>query len=115
MNRLYKVERLVEKVLREYPDTRNDDFVLIYRVYKEINEEVVIRELFLQIMLYHKEYGFPPFESVSRARRKLQNTYPELCSNEKIQKLRDKEESVYIDYAIDGYNNSFSKLVDSME
>jgi len=31
MNKLYKTEEIVEKVLREYEDTRNDNFILIYR------------------------------------------------------------------------------------
>lgn len=113
MNKLYKVEGLVEKVLREYPDTRDDNFVLVFRVYKEINEEAVLRELFLQIMLYHKEYGFSSFEGIVRARRKLIKQYPELKPNRKVEKLRDKEEMNYFDYAVDGYSDSFRKFVDS--
>lgn len=113
MNKLYKVESLVEKVLREYPDTRDDNFVLVFRVYKEINEEAVLRELFLQIMLYHKEYGFPSFEGIARARRKIIKQYPELKPNKKVQKLRDQEEMNYFDYAIDGYRNTFSKFVNN--
>lgn len=111
--KLYRIEGLVEKVLREYPDARNDNFVLVFRVYKEINEEAVLRELFLQIMLYHKEYGFPSFEGIVRARRKLVKQYPELKPNRKVEKLRDKEEMNYFDYAVGGYGNSFSKFVDS--
>lgn len=113
MNKLYKVEELVEKVLREYPDSRNDNFILIYRVYREINEDLVLRELFFQVMLYHKEYELPSFESITRARRKLQNKYPELKPTKEVQELRDKEEMTFFDYGVDGYDNSFSKLVDN--
>ena len=115
MNKLYKVEELVEKVLREHTDSRDDNFILIYRVYREINEDLVLRELFFQVMLYHKEYKLPSFESITRARRKLQNKYPELKPSKEVQEIRDKEEMDYFKYATDGYNNSFSKLVDSIE
>lgn len=115
MNKLYRIEGLVEKVLREYPDARNDNFILVFRVYKEINEEAVLRELFLQIMLYHKKYGFPSFEGIVRARRKLVKQYPELKPTREVVKARDKEEMNYFDYAVDGYSSSFSKFVDSMD
>lgn len=115
MNKLYKVEELVEKVLREHTDSRDDNFILIYRVYREINEDLVLRELFFQVMLYHKEYKLPSFESVTRARRKLMKKFPELKPSKEVQEIRDKEEMDYFKYATDGYNNSFSKLVDSIE
>lgn len=99
MNKLYKVEGIVEKVLREHSDARNDNFILVFRVYKEINEEAVLRELFLQIMLYHKEYGFPAFESIVRARRKLVKQYPELKPNEVVEQARKEEEVIYKQYA----------------
>ena len=65
MTNLYKVEGLVKNILEIYEDTRNDDFVLIYRVYKEINESAMVRELFFEVMLNHKKYGLPAFESIT--------------------------------------------------
>lgn len=115
MNKLYKTEGLVEKVLKENIDTRNDDFTLIFRVYKEINEDLVLRELFFQVMLDHKKYNLPSFSSITRARRKLQNKYPELKPKKEVQEIRDKEEMNYFNYAVDEYGNSFSKLIDSIE
>lgn len=113
-NNLYKIEEIVEKVLRQNKDTRSDDFILIYRVFKEINENVVIRSPFFEVMLNHKEYGLPAFESITRARRKLQKDYPELA-NEKAQEARINKTSDYIDYAIGGYKNTFSSFVDSQK
>ena len=113
--KLDKVENIVKKVLEEYPDSRNDDFVLIYRVYKEINESAMIRELFCEVMLNHKEYGLPAFESVSRARRKLQAEHEELRANKKVEEARINKTSEYIDYAIDGYNSRFMEFVESQE
>lgn len=113
MNKLYKVEGFVKKVLTEYSDTRNDDFILVYRVYREINEDLVIRELFCEVMLNHKNYNLPPIESITRCRRKLQREYPELRAVKEVQNKRDEEEKKYIDYAIDGYTNTFTKFVES--
>ena len=39
----------------------------------------------------------------------------ELAPTKDVQKLRDKEEMNYFDYAVDGYNNTFTKFVDSQK
>ena len=95
---LYKTEEVVERVLRQHKDTRSDDFILIYRVFKEINENAVIREPFYQIMLNHKEYGLPAIASVMRARRKVYEKYPYL-KPEKVTKLRKDKEEEYKEYS----------------
>lgn len=115
MERFFKTEDLVKKVLIEFPDSRNNDDILIFRVYKELNEEAVIRELFCEIMLNRKEYGLPSYKTIERCRRKLVNQYPELAPTKDVQKLRDKEEMNYFDYAVGGYNNTFTKFVDSQK
>ena len=97
--KLDKVENIVKRVLETYSDTRDDDFVLVYRVYKEINEGAMIRELFCEVMLNHKEYGLPAFEGITRARRKLQKDYPELRPSEMIGKFRKQQEEEYKAYS----------------
>lgn len=101
MNRLYQTEGTVKKVLTEYSDSRNDDFILIYRVYKEINEEAVLRELFFEVMMNHTKYCLPSFESITRARRKVMNKHPELKPVERVVKARKEEELNYREYALD--------------
>lgn len=96
---LYNLESLVKFVLEEYPDTRKNDDILIFRVYKELNEDAMIRELFCEIMFNRKEYGFPPFGSVLRTRRKVFEKHPYL-KPKKITKLRKKKEREYREYAI---------------
>lgn len=108
---LYKLEVIVKDVLERFPDTRNDDFKLVYAVYREINFFHTTKELFCEIMLNHKEYELPAFESITRARRKVQKLHPELA-NKKVQKERFNKTSEYIDFALDGYNSSFIKMVD---
>lgn len=100
MKKLYKVEELVKMVLTEHPDTRDDNFTLVYRVYKEINEEVVLRNLFFDVMLNYKEYGLVSFEGITRARRKIMQKHPELKPVKVIQKARKKQEAIYKDYAL---------------
>ena len=97
--KLDKVENIVKKVLEEYEDSRNDDFVLVFRVYKEINEGAMIRELFCEVMLNHKEYGLPAFEGISRARRKLQAEHEELRANKKVTEFREQKEEEYREYS----------------
>ena len=95
---LYKTEEVVERVLRQHKDTRSDDFILIYRVFKEINENAVIREPFYQIMLNHKEYGLPAIASVMRVRRKVYEKYSYL-KPERVTKLRKDKEEEYKEYS----------------
>lgn len=95
---LYKLEKIVELVLMNYEDTRSDDFILIYRVYKEINEDAMIRELFCEIMINHKKYELPSFESIVRSRRKVFEKYPNL-KPKYITKLREQKEEEYREYS----------------
>jgi hypothetical protein len=96
--RLYVIEGLVEKVLKEYEDARSSDEVLIFRVYKEINEDAMIRELFCEIMLNRKEYGLPSFKSIERSRRKVFEKHPYL-KPEKVTEFRKEKEQEYREYA----------------
>ena len=95
---LYTTEDIVHKALTLYDDAKDDDFVLIYRVYQLLNENAVVRESFHHVMLNHKEYSLPPFESITRSRRKLQKGNPKLA-NKKTVKKRLEATNDYIEYA----------------
>ena len=95
---LYTTEEVVERVLRFHEDSRSDDFVLIYRVFKEINENAVIREPFHHVMLNHKDYKFPAIASIMRARRKIYEKYPYL-KTKKVTNLRKVKEKKYKEYS----------------
>lgn len=114
MNKLYKVEDTVKEVLKEVPAARDDDFVLVAHVYYKLDPEIVGTPFNL-VMLGHKELGLPYFESISRARRKLQAEYEELRATKEVEAARLNKTSDYIDYAIDGYNPTFMKFVDEMD
>ena len=89
MNKLYKVEDIVYQVLKEVPEARKDDFVLVAEVYNKINPEIKYLK-FSEVMLAHKELGLPYFESISRARRRLQNIFEELRPSKEVQEARDE-------------------------
>lgn len=114
MNKLYKVEEMVKEVLEEVPAARDDDFVLLAHCYYKLNPEVVGTP-FNVVMLGHKEFGLPPFESITRARRKLQANNEELRATKEVETARLNKTADYINYSIDGYNPTFMKFVDSME
>lgn len=114
MKNIYKTEAIVKKVLEEYEDSRADDFILIYRVFKEINESLVIRELFCEVMINHIQYGLPAISTIMRCRRKLFSQYPELNPKNIAQK-RAEQEGKIINYAIDGYSPTFINMIDSMD
>lgn len=99
MAKLQKVEKLVEKVLRGKIGTRDDDFCLIFNVYRELNEDIVYMD-FRRVMRDHKELGLPSFESITRARRKIQSENPELGASKKAKEVRKDEERAFRDYAL---------------
>lgn len=99
MSRCSKVEPVVRKVLEEKEYTREDDFLLVYNVFKEFMPDIDNYD-FKDIMINHREYGLPYFESVRRTRQKLQSKYPELSSSEETRRNRKLEEADYISYAL---------------
>lgn len=102
--KLKNLESMVLKIMQRYEATRSDDFVLIYVVYREIaiHKEICfnmpLTDSFCNMMMNHKKYGFPSFESVTRTRRKIFETYPEL-KPKKITKERKKAEEEYKEYS----------------
>lgn len=90
------LETLVHEVLTKYPSTRDDDFILVLETYKELCPPL-IKFSFDVILREHKEYCLPSFESITRARRKVQAMYPELESYKTKLKRRSLEME-YRDY-----------------
>ena len=93
-----EVEKLVKYVMVNKPETRNDDFLLIYEVARLIYPNVKYYS-FENVMKEHKMFCVPVFESVTRVRRKLQVEYEELRSNKQIERARKEKESEYVEYS----------------
>ena len=99
MATLKKVESAVKAVLIAHPDARDDDFILINRVYQRFKFDVG-STYFDTVMSNAKKYRLPSFESITRARRKLQAEYPELRASQQEQAIRRYEQETFRDYAL---------------
>lgn len=81
----------VSQILTEEDDSRNSDHVLYYYVCGDIlwNKGIDIDKVdFARMFLHPDKNGLPQFESVSRARRKLQHDFPELAGNAQVSMQR---------------------------
>ena len=95
MARMNIIEPLVEEALINNKACRGDNFILYLEVLKKyIDLDLSIRDVFSN----HKVLGIPSLESITRARRKLQERNHELKSDESIE--REKEANEYVNYAL---------------
>jgi hypothetical protein len=96
MAKIKKVQPLVYEALVNNPETRGDDFLLIYEVLKHF----VTPEFSLESVLkHHVELGIPSFASIIRIRRKIQENNPEL-EDEKKREIRNQEQEEFKAYAL---------------
>lgn len=84
---------IVKEILENDEKARKDDFYLILRVIQRTNPEV--RNMNFNILLENAELlRIPSFASITRARRHVENKYPELV-DEETNKIRRREEKKY--------------------
>ena len=98
MERLKKIEEIVEKILDRKMDARNSDDILYVYVCEYFCRGVSIMSL-KDFLFTRNQNGCPNFASVTRARRRVFEKRPELKPN-KITKDRKEMELIYRDYAI---------------
>ena len=98
MERLKKVEHIVEKILDVREDARKNDDILYLYVCEYLNRGVSSMSL-KNFLKTRKETGCPTFETVRRTRQKVFEKRPEL-KPKKITEYREEMEDVYRDYAI---------------
>lgn len=96
--KLEKLHKIVKKVLEEKPEARKNDFRLYAEVLREFDFDLVKTSLHM-FLFTAQYYDAPPFESVSRCRRKVQKEYPEL-KDTKTAKARQEKEQEYFEYSI---------------
>jgi len=78
MNSLKTVDSKVLAILRECSETRYDDMQLILCYYNRYSYMRVGDCSLEDIVNNYKGYGLPCFESIRRARQRVQSLYPEL-------------------------------------
>lgn len=61
----------VRGILTEYPKARDDDMYL-YAVFCARTTNVNSGDGFFNVLVHHTDYSLPSYESVTRARRKVQ-------------------------------------------
>ena len=113
MKKLETIENEVKKILDKDIKARKDDMYLYYiycTKYGVLNEKAFVQLFYNKN--FRKEYNVPVFESVSRARRKLQQEHEYLRPEKDVQDARINKTADYIRYAIDdNRSTSFKKLI----
>ena len=102
--KLNSITNTVKMFLENYPNTRDDDYLLWLRVLEFMAErdrkpnfaKSVSLGAFLSTAKCCK---YPHYETVSRARRKLQEHYPSLRATAETEAARAKEEKLYREFA----------------
>lgn len=82
------------------PSCRDSDNLLYYKVCETINPSALSLP-FNEVILNTKKYGFPIFESVRRARQKIQRENPNLASSKAVKEQKQKNEADYKAFAVE--------------
>ena len=86
---------MVKKIMTKHPETRDDDMKL-YAVIVFYKIRLSTDVTFYDAMSHHKKYNLPSYESVTRARRKVQENEESLRGKKYSDRLKRQEE--YRDY-----------------
>lgn len=98
MNDLKSISAKVKMILEEEPATMNSDELLYVKVCQKYNPSIAVFP-FGTVLPNYRTYDLPSMKSVERARRKVQEKYPELASDRKIKQLRLEQEAEYKEFA----------------
>lgn len=96
--KIKSIEPLVEEALTTNPASRGDNYILYMEVLSHyINVNCIS---FASLCRNHEALGVPSLESITRARRKLQETHPEYRPNDAIIGERERMEREAREYAL---------------
>ena len=95
------VEATVKAILTQSKTARADDHYLYYLAVGHYTDNE-----FVFAFIHHKQLHLPTFESVSRARRKVQEKHPELRADRGTEQARlNKEIDFYNYYKAEAHHN----------
>lgn len=100
MKRIQQVTENVRVILEKYPETRNSDNALFIKVVEHINKDLIYLPI-VDLLLNAEEYNIPRFESVRRARQKLQAENSHLRACKEVQEARAENEESVREYVTD--------------
>ncbi len=89
MDQANTVESRVLEILKECPKSRYDDMILVLHYYNRFGCMRIGKLPFEDIVLNYKSYGLPCFESIRRARQRVQSMFPELSRHSKPEEQDD--------------------------
>ncbi len=96
MAKLKQISKIVSAVLEKHEDARKDDFVLVSYVMDELG---VPTNFDMRTLLHnHTLFGVPSFESITRARRKIQAEFKALTDARTVE-IREAEQEDYKEFA----------------
>ena len=102
MNDLKNTTALVKSILEQDKQCRNSDSFLYLKVISSVakRKEIDLEKMTVPYFLLNLHgAAFPPFESVRRARQKIQAAFPELAACEAVEGFRAENEQVFREYA----------------
>ena len=88
----------VEYILKNYPQTRSDDFLLILYVYG-VFYGITKADSFSDIMRNHNTRKLPSFETIRRCRQKVTENNPDLRGDRKTEQARYQKQVEYMELA----------------
>ena len=101
MGNFKKIQDIVEIILQEEPETRDDDMYLYYLYCTKYG---FVNSGSFHKLFSNKEYrtslGLSGFETISRCRRKIQAENKNLKGNQKTQYQRIDQEKRFEEYAL---------------
>ena len=100
--RIEDTASIVKLILQDNEEARNSDDVLFanYIMFAGNKKgEDVSKISILNYLATHNELDIPSFESIARARRKIQELYPELRSSARIEALREVNEAEFREFS----------------
>lgn len=89
------IHNQVKAILNDFPETRNSDR-LLYIYWLQLHRPGYANVSFQTVM---SDITLPSFESLGRARRKVQQNNPELRARANVEAARELEEQEYREYA----------------
>ena len=96
--RIRGIAAMVKDILEELPETRNNDDLVYMNVCVRI-DPVCLSFSFPYFMTTRHRFGFPGFETVRRARQKVQEKYPELQADAQTTMIRINREAEIREFA----------------
>ena len=89
---------LVKDILIKNPLTRNSDPHLYIEVMMRLNPNAT-KMPFAMVLRNLTDLGLPLYDTVTRARRKIQREHPELQGTERVKRIRAELEEEYKEFA----------------